>query len=163
MAKVPSKAHKQIARNGMFASVGEPPMPPPSFHTRAASAGRDLDGHLHAIHKSAATKGHPRLNLRSVAEACIDAGLDPAVEIPKALLATEPLIYQGKPVLNEDGTPVLRPVLDSDTRLRTLTELLSYIQPKLKAVEITLKEPDLTEEQVQARIASLLARTAKKA
>lgn len=103
-----------------------------------------------------------RINLRSVAEACVDEGLDPAVEIPKALNLKRPLVKNGKQVYDENGDPVMEYVLDADVRLRTLNELLQYIQPKLKAVELKMSGSlELTGEQLDQRLAALLAKAGK--
>ena len=60
-------------------------------------------GRAHPVSKSASTSKAPhRINLRAVAEACIEEGLDPAVEIAKALKATIPLVRGGQPVLDHD-------------------------------------------------------------
>ena len=103
-----------------------------------------------------------RINLRTVAEACVDEGLDPAVEIPKALNAKIPLKREGKQVYDENGDPVMVHLLDAETRLRTMSELLQYIQPKLKAVEVKMSgNLELSSEQLDQRLAALLAKAQK--
>lgn len=104
-----------------------------------------------------------RINLKAVAEACIDEGLDPAVEIIKALSLKVPVLDRsGQPVLGEDGKPMMVDRVDPDTRLRTLNELLNYTQPKLKAVEVKMSGSlDLTSEQLDQRLGALLAKAQK--
>lgn len=123
-----------------------------------------LTGRQHAIQKSASTSRNPtRINLKAVAEACIDAGLDPAVEILRALTERIPVLDRsGQPVLGPDGAPVYVDRVDPDTRIRTLNELLQYTQPKLKAVEVKLNGAlELSTEQLDNRLAMLIAKAAK--
>ena len=100
--------------------------------------------------------------LRQVAEACIDAGLDPAFEILRALTERVPVLDRsGQPVLDHSGEPLTIDRVDAETRLRTLNELLQYVQPKLKAVEVKLSgHLELTSEQLDSRLGSLLAKAA---
>lgn len=122
------------------------------------AAGADTSS-THARQTSAATKGHPRINLKAVAEACIEEGLDPAVEITRALNKKIPLFKNGSQVFDDNGLPVMVHLVDSDTRLRTLNELLQYTQPKLKAVEVKMSgHLELTSEQLDQRLAALLAK-----
>lgn len=104
-----------------------------------------------------------KVNLRGVADACVLAGLDPAVEIVRALSAQKPLLDRsGKPVLDADGNQVYVDEIDTETRLRTLTELLSYTQPKLKAVEVNVSGVlEMPTEQLDARLTALLAKAGK--
>lgn len=115
--------------------------------------------------KRGAIDGRGRISLRAVAEACVDEGLDPAVEIVKALKRKVPKVMpNGMPVLDEQGEPVYVDAVDQDTRLRTLNELLQYCQPKLKAVEVKLNgNLDLTGEQLDQRIGALIAKAIKTA
>jgi hypothetical protein len=122
------------------------------------AAGADTSS-THARQISAATKGHPRINLKAVAEACIEEGLDPAVEITRALNKQIPLFKNGSQVFDDSGLPVMVHLVDADTRLRTLNELLQYTQPKLKAVEVKMSGSlELTSEQLDQRLAALLAK-----
>lgn len=113
--------------------------------------------------KSRSSKKPGRINLKAVADACIEAGLDPAVEITRVLQAGEPkLDPDGKPVLDAAGNPVYVPLVDPETRLRTLNELLQYCQPKLKAVEVKLSGSlELSGEQLDQRIAALVQKAKK--
>jgi hypothetical protein len=78
------------------------------------------------------------INLRAVAEVCLAAGLNPAERIVEALNGNE---------------------LDAGLKARVNLELLSYLQPKLKAVEVRVEDNrDLSEEQIDERIDSLLAK-----
>lgn len=79
--------------------------------------------------------GKERINLTTVSEALCEEGLDPAVEIAR--------------VLKKDGA------LDDRTRTMVLLELLQYRQPKLKAVEQTIKI-ETTPEQDARRLSQLL-------
>ena len=120
-------------------------------------------GRTHAKQITSQKKGRDmRINLKAVIEACIDEGLDPAVEIAKALKATTPMIRGGHPVLDHEGKTIMVPLLDMDTRMRTLNEFLQYTQPKLKSVEVKLSGTlDLTSDQLDARLNMLLAKAAR--
>lgn len=105
----------------------------------------------HAIHQTSAatlrpnrssqTKGRYGVNLPAVAEVLAEYGVDPAVEL--ALIVRKS---------HDDGG------LPTQDRARVLSELLQYVRPKLKATEVTIKPPDLTPEQLDRRLESLLAR-----
>ena len=123
-------------------------------------ANEPVVGNGHPASRSA--KQPNRINLKAVAEACIEEGLDPATEIIKALNRSVPLVRNGAPVMDDDGKPVMVPLVDSDTRLRTLNELLQYTQPKLKAVEVKLNgNLELSSEQLDQRLGALIAKAAK--
>lgn len=143
--------------------AGEPPQLATTQDYNGANP--PLTGRTHAKQTSYSNKidsVRHRINLRSVAEACIDEGLDPAVEIPKALNAKVPLMREGKQVYDENGDPVMVHLLDAEVRLRTLNELLQYIQPKLKAVEVKMSgNLELSSEQLDQRLAALLAKAQK--
>ena len=65
-------------------------------------------------------------------------------------------------MLDENGNPVEVDQIDSDTRLRTLNELLQYTQPKLKAVEVKMSGTlEIPSEQLDQRLAALIAKAAK--
>lgn len=102
-----------------------------------------------------------KLNLRAVADVLETYGLDPIEEIAKAIVAQEPVVQGGQPVLDQDGKPLMKPVLNGDVRLRSLLELAQYSRPKLKAVEVTTKAPELTDEQIDRRLEALITRTGK--
>ena len=106
-----------------------------------------------------------KVNLRGVADACVLAGLDPAVEIVRALKSQKPLLDRsGKPVLDADGNQVYVDEIDTETRLRTLNELLQYVQPKLKSVEVNVSGTlEMPTEQLDARLMALLAKAGKAA
>jgi hypothetical protein len=113
--------------------------------------------------KAVGPKTPPKINLKAVAEALIDEGLDPATEIARVL--------RGRPMLDDDGNPVIDPVtghelmehmIDAETRLRTLNSLLEFTQPKLKAVEVKMSGSlELTGEQLDQRLQMLLAKAQK--
>lgn len=105
------------------------------------------------------TEGRGRINLKAVGEVLAGYDLDPAHEIAKILAKTKPVFKDGKPVLDEEtGLQKEEPVLPTDLALKVHLELLRYTRPQLKAVEVTMKEPELTDEQVEARIKALAAR-----
>ena len=120
-------------------------------------------GRTHAKQITSQKKGRDmRINLKAVVEACVDEGLDPAVEIAKALKATIPMMRGGHQVLDNEGKAVMIPLLDVDTRMRTLNEFLQYTQPKLKSIEVKMSGTlDLTSEQLDNRLNMLLAKAAR--
>lgn len=125
------------------------------------AAGAPRSGREYASKKSASTKHQSphRINLKAVAEALVDEGLDPATEIAKALSKKIPLFKSGQQVFDDNGLPVMVHMVDEDTRLRTLNELLQYTQPKLKAVEVKMSGSlELSSDQLDQRLGSLLAK-----
>lgn len=104
-----------------------------------------------------------RISLRAVADACVDAGLDPAAEIVRVLQTKKPALDRsGRPILGPDGLPVEVDEIDMDTRLRTLNELLQYTQPKLKAVEVKMSGTlEIPSEQLDQRLQALIAKAVK--
>lgn len=152
MARHSSKAQR------LAELAGAPPKMATVDDLQAAGANRD--GRQHAAHTASKLPG--RINLKAVAEACVDEGLDPAVEITKALNKQIPLFKNGGQVFDDNGLPVMVHLVDPDTRLRTLNELLQYTQPKLKAVEVKMSGSlELSSEQLDQRLAALLAKAAK--
>jgi hypothetical protein len=119
------------------------------------------DGRGHAGLVSAKRPG--TINLKSVAQACIDAGLDPALEIARVLSTKVPVLdNNGNPKKDKDGQPLLVDLIDPDTKLRTLTQLLEYNQPKLKAVEMKISGTlDLTSEELDQRLTAMLSKAKK--
>lgn len=122
-----------------------------------------LTGRGHIKRRAGQAKGRAgpgTISLRTVAEACIEAGLDPAQAIAQALTAQVPARDRmGNPVVDERGEPVMVDAVDPDTRLRVLNSLLEYTQPKLKAVEVKMSGSlDLSGEQLDQRLASLIAK-----
>ena len=80
-------------------------------------------------------------------------------ELAKVLTTQEPLrARDGSEVLDTDGKPVMKPVVDMDTKVKLLTELAQYTRPKLKSVEVVNKGPELTDEQIDRRLEALLAK-----
>lgn len=138
--------------------AGAPPRMATTDDLQAAGAVKDGRQHANDVR----SKQPHRINLKAVAEACIDEGLDPAVEITKALSKQIPLFKNGQQIFDDSGLPVMVYLVDSDTRLRTLNELLQYTQPKLKAVEVKLSGSlELSGEQLDQRLASLIAKAVK--
>lgn len=115
-------------------------------------------GRTHAKQRSAKQPG--RINLKAVADALIEEGLDPAIELTR--------ILKGELMFDDAGNPVLHPItgehmrtylIDSDTRVRTLNEMLQYTQPKLKAVEVKVSGSlELTNDQLDQRLNALLSK-----
>lgn len=85
------------------------------------------------------TKGRrgPGINLRKVADVLEEEGLDPTVEIVR--------------VVKGD-------LLDPGLKAKVMLELLSYVQPKLKSVEINATVTELSPEERQKRLAYLLGK-----
>ena len=123
-------------------------------------------GRANAVYQSKSNKKgaklRMRINLMAVGEALAAEGLDPAVEMVRILQSQVPLMTRGgNPVLTEKGKAVMVDALDADTKLRTLNEMLQYTQPKLKAVELKVSGAlDLTSEQLDVRLAALIAKAA---
>jgi hypothetical protein len=115
-------------------------------------------GNTHPVRKSSGARHPLKINLMAVSEALVEEGLDPAVEFAR--------ILKGRPLVDEDGNPVMDPVtgqqarrydLDADVRVRMLSEILNYTQPKLKAVEVKMSGSlELTSEQLDQRLGALL-------
>lgn len=101
-----------------------------------------------------------KINLKTVADALIDAGLDPAIEIAR--------ILKGVAKINPDtgdievdpltGEPIRVHLVDEEVRLRTFNSLLEFNQPKLKAMEVKVTTTDMPTEQLDQRIKALLAK-----
>lgn len=99
------------------------------------------------------------MNLRGVVEVLQEFGLDPTAEIAKVLTGSKPLLDRsGEPVLDKLGQPQYVPLIDIDMKAKILLELQQYVHPKLKSVEVTVKKQELSEDQVDARIAALQAK-----
>lgn len=155
MGKASSKAQR------LAELAGAPPRMATVDDLEAAGANTSST-HARQISSSTKHQSAHRINLKAVAEACIDEGLDPAVEITKALNKQIPLIKNGQQVFDDNGLPVMVHLVDSDTRLRTLNELLQYTQPKLKAVEVKMSGSlELSSEQLDQRLSALIAKAAK--
>lgn len=155
MARSSSKAQR------LAELAGAPPRMATADDLQAAGADTSS---THARQISASTKHHAahRINLKAVAEACMDEGLDPATEITKALNKQIPLFRNGQQVFDDNGLPVMVHLVDPDTRLRTLNELLQYTQPKLKAVEVKMSGSlELSSEQLDQRLSALIAKAVK--
>lgn len=132
-----------------MADSGKSVAPPTSRH---ASSAATLKGNRSG-------KG---FNLRAVVDVLEAEGLDPTAEIAKILKAEVPVLNRdGSPMLGADGEPIMKPVLDGDTRARVLLELQQYVHPKLKAVEVKMTGPTMSEEQIDQRLRHLLATTLK--
>lgn len=114
--------------------------------------------------RTVANRNASGFNLRGVSEVLAEAGLNPTVELVKAISERRVVTDRnGKPVVDADGNQVTEPVIDNTLRVKVLMEMQQFVAPKLKAVEVTVKEPDLTEEQIDARIAALQERQARAA
>ena len=105
------------------------------------------------------------INLRAVSEALVEEGLDPAVEFAR--------ILRGRPATDPAGNPLIDPAtgdqarvyeIDTDVRVRMLSEILQYTQPKLKAVEVKMSGAlELSSEQLETRLQALLAKAERSA
>lgn len=166
-AKIPGKAAPKRLRRAEEDEDGAPLLATSSaFDIPSALQGRvqvspttgKREGAGHAGHTSARKPGG--INLRTVAEACVDAGLDPAAEIARVLVTQVPLLdAKGKAVLDQYGRPVMTGLVDTDTKIRTLTELLQYNQPKLKSVEMKVSGTlEMSSEELDQRLAELLSK-----
>lgn len=151
--------------------LSKPPPEDPEALTEVQKEIRDMTGLTRVSRMKHAKSGDGvvkhgdkgRISLRAVADACVDAGLDPAAEIVRVLqtkkLATD---RWGNTLHDEDGKPIEVDQIDADTRLRTLNELLQYTQPKLKAVEVKMSGTlEIPSEQLDQRLAALIAKAAK--
>ena len=83
-------------------------------------------GYTHARRISSGLRHPLKLNLMAVSEALVEEGLDPAVEFAR--------ILKGRPLVDENGEPVIDPLtgqqarryeLDADVRVRMLSEILN--------------------------------------
>lgn len=100
-----------------------------------------------------------KLNLRAVSDVLEGYGLDPIEELAKVLTTEEPLrARDGSTVLDQEGKPVMKSVVDMDTKVKLLTELAQYTRPKLKSVEVVNKGPELTDDQIDRRLQALMER-----
>jgi hypothetical protein len=102
-------------------------------------------------------------NLKAVADALIEAELDPFVEIAAVIKARRPVFdREGKPVVDEaTGQQVTEAVINGLDRAKILVELGQYIAPKLKAVEMKVEDKrTLSPEELDRRIAVLLGKQA---
>lgn len=100
-----------------------------------------------------------RIDLKDVGTILARYGLDPIERVAQILTKETPVLDRsGNPVLDKDGNPMMKPALDDNTAARTCLELAQYQRPKLKAVEVTSKDPALTEEQIDRRLDSLYER-----
>jgi len=120
-------------------------------------------GNTHPVRKSSGARHPLKINLMAVSEALVEEGLDPAIEFAR--------ILRGRPLVDDEGKPVIDPItgeqarryeLDADVRVRMLSEILNYTQPKLKAVEVKMSGSlELTSEQLDQRLGALLQKVMK--
>lgn len=98
----------------------------------------------------------PRFAIRPVREVLESYGLDPTAEIAKALTALEPVLDdKGVQKVDDKGDPMWKPLINVRDRAYIANELMQYITPKLKAVEMKVEAPPMPIDQVDARIAQL--------
>lgn len=158
-----------MQRGNLHEQAGAPPIPydgRPTHKDMVADTsnvtfhrpGRGAEGH-----RTSANRSNSGFNLRGVCEVLEEFGLDPVAELARVLKEQKPVLdHEGQQRKNADGTDMTQHALAIDLRTRVLTELTNFVHPKLKAVEMTIKKPELTEEQVEARLVELLSRAAKK-
>lgn len=117
----------------------------------------------HAIETSTGNKYPLKINLLAVAEALVEEGLDPAIEFARVLKGRVLYDEDGKQIIDPTtGAPVRRYAIEEDVRVRMLSEILQYTQPKLKAVEVKLSGSlELTSEQLEQRLSALLQKAMK--
>lgn len=114
--------------------------------------------------RTVANRNASGFNLRGVVEVLAEAGLNPTEELVRAIQERRVVTDRnGNAILDKDGNPVTEPVIDHTLRVKVLMEMQQFVAPKLKAVEVTVKEPDLTEEQIDQRIAALQEKQARAA
>jgi hypothetical protein len=170
-AKIPASAAVKRQRRAEEDDDGAPLLATSSaFDAPATMQGRvykspstgKRNGAGHAGHTSARKPG--AINLKTVAQACIDAGLDPAAEIARVLATQVPVLdAKGAQVFDKDGKAVTTGLIDTDTKIRTLTELLQYNQPKLKAVEMKISGTlEMTGDELDQRLSALLSKAVSK-
>ena len=151
--------------------LSKPPPEDPQALTEVQKEIRDMVGMAKISRQKHAKSGdgvvkhgdHGRISLRAVADACVDAGLDPAAEIVRVLQTKKQATDRwGNPLTDPDGNPIEVDQIDADTRLRTLNELLQYTQPKLKAVEVKMSGTlEIPSEQLDQRLQALIAKAVK--
>lgn len=137
--------------------------PPRLASSEDLEAAGPKTGNTHPVRKSSGSRNPLKLNLLAVSEALVEEGLDPAVEFAR--------ILKGRPLVDENGEAVIDPAtgqqarrydIDSDVRVRMLSEILNYTQPKLKAVEVKMSGSlELTSEQLDQRLGALLQKAMK--
>jgi hypothetical protein len=141
---------------GMAALAGEKPV----GYATAGTWDETIDpGPSQQIGRGPGGRANTRggLNMRAVTEVLESYGLDPIEELAKVITAVEAVRVNGQPVIDpETGKVLEKPVLPVDLRTKTLLELAQYSRPKLKAVEVTLKPPELTDEQIDRRLQALM-------
>lgn len=109
--------------------------------------------------RTVANNSKSGFNLRGVIEVLTEHGLDPVAEISKTLMELVPVRDRdGRPVMDDKGKPVMTNALPIDVRTKTLAALIEYVHPKLKSVEMTVKKTELTDDQINERLAALLER-----
>ena len=139
---------------------GAPPRLASSEDLKAAGP---KTGNTYPVRKSSGVRHPLKINLLAVSEALVEEGLDPAVEFAR--------ILKGRPLVDENGEAVIDPNtgqqlrrydIDPDIRVRMLSEILNYTQPKLKAVEVKMSGSlELTSEQLDQRLGALLQKAMK--
>ena len=140
-----------LARSGELEQAGDPrhfksPYGIERCATELATEPEQLDGR--------ARSRSGGVNLRAVGETLAGYGLDPSAEISEILMPHDEV--------DPDGVTRKKHALDPRERARALLELMQYVHPKLKAIEVTQKADELTEQQVDAKLTALLAKALKR-
>ena len=107
--------------------------------------------------RTVANNSRSGFNLRGVIEVLSEHFLDPVAELSKSLMERKTVTDRdGVPLLDKNGQMVTEFILPLDVRTKTLAGLIEYVHPKLKSVEMNVKKAELSDEQVEQRLAALL-------
>lgn len=107
--------------------------------------------------RTVANRSASGFNIRGVLEVLAENFLDPVAELSRSLMETKPVTNRdGVPLLDKDGKQMVEFILPLDIRTKTLAGLIEYVHPKLKSVEMNVKKAELSDEQVEQRLAALL-------
>lgn len=107
----------------------------------------------------ASRRAKGKINIRSVREVLEEAGLDPTVELVAIIQATVPETdAKGNVIVDAlTGETIEKHVLPQAMRASLTADLIQYVQPKLKAVEMKVEDKTPpTDEQLDARIKHLM-------
>lgn len=143
-----------VVRKGVVSERPEPAPAPPQLNR---SHTRQLDPQQSLPKDPAKAK----FNLGAVRDVLERYELDPFAEIAEVLQATKQVV-----VRDEESGAIIGakdvPLIEGIDRAKILVELGQYVAPKLKAVEMKVKDlRDMPDDEVAKRIAALQAKEAK--